>query len=440
GSYNDGSGLETTSFLNKDNAKKILGEDYRNRETVTIPDGITSIGSNVFSGDITIKKLVIPSSVTKIEYGAFNVRGWTDESERIKDTNRFDLYYDGTVEQWCGIEFATLFVTYSGNNGLQSEERCGGYPLENALHFYTQDEENTKHFTDSDDYDTYERMNLVIPGSTTKINDYAFYRARCEINKIEIKDGVQSIGKNAFECVEADYVIIPGSVETIGEKAFYSSNLNYVEIGKGVKAIGKEAFSSCWLGWTCYDWENNRKVKTDTITIPGTIKSIGESAFSNNWNPKGKNGQNYIYNLVIEEGVESIEAYAFYNAGVEKVQLPSSLISIGESAFRRCFSLDHGLGQGKYYPEYEIVIPENVKTIGKEAFKECKSLGTITLPYSLETIAWRAFYDCVSLEKVLPEEWIGKHYTFVGVSPANWQQFFIKEYLQEGNEINLKKK
>lgn len=407
--YEGGEEFEVNNSLNKSNAKEILGKDYLYRETVEIPDGITSIGSGVFTGsDIKMDRLIIPASVTKIESGAFNVRGWTDGSDRIKEKDRFDLYYLGTVAQWCEIEFTTRIVSYYGNNGIVEEERRGGWPLENARHFITYDEENTKLFFYKDDYDEqYEYMRLVIPSDVKRIKDYAFYRASCDMSKIVIEKGVQSIGKSAFEYTDLRYAIIPGSVKTISEDAFYGSSLQYVEIGDGVESIGKRAFSSCWLDDVdCWDIEYDKIVAVDAIRIPGSVKSIGESAFSNQWTAKGRKGWNSLGKLVLEEGVETIEAGAFSESGVKSVVFPSTLVSIGKQAFYGCFYTSLG---DYIQPGDEIIIPEGVKLIGESAFEKCKSLSTIALPYSLETIGYHAFYDCVSLKKVILEGYGGNY-------------------------------
>jgi len=85
------------------------------------------------------------------------------------------------------------------------------------------------------------------------------------------------------------------------------------------------------------------------------------------------------YHVVIEEGVTTVGAYAFYSmdATIGSVSLPSTMRSIGESAFQRAdflhIDLPEGLekiGDGAFssVPLEEIIIPSSCTEIGSGAF------------------------------------------------------------------------
>ena len=60
--------------------------------------------------------------------------------------------------------------------------------------------------------------------------------------------------------------MIPGSVDTIGESAFSGCTyLKYITIGYGVKTIGTKAFSAC--------------NKVESLVIPDSVESVGDNAF-----------------------------------------------------------------------------------------------------------------------------------------------------------------
>jgi len=99
----------------------------------------------------------------------------------------------------------------------------------------------------------------------------------------------------------------------------------------------------------------------------------------------------YIYDIrtvIIEDGVTSIGNYAFYFCKMTEISLPSTLLSIGESAFWQCENLK------------SVTIPEGVTSMGEVAFYWCKSLTSVSIPSSLTTISERAFVSCTSLKTV----------------------------------------
>ena len=96
-----------------------------------------------------------------------------------------------------------------------------------------------------------------------------------------------------------------------------------------------------------------------------------------------------IKKAVINEGVSSIEVYAFFKCGnLTSIAIPESVTSIGDSAFNGCNSLT------------SITIPESVTSIGFAAFRDCSSLFSITIPSSVSYINTSAFSGCSNLTSI----------------------------------------
>ena len=72
-------------------------------------------------------------------------------------------------------------------------------------------------------------------------------------------------------------------------------------------------------------------------------------------------------------------------SSLTSLSLPSSLQSIGDSAFEECISLT------------SLTLPSSLQSIGNDAFAWCESLTSLTLPSSLQSIGDSAFKDCESL-------------------------------------------
>ena len=65
-------------------------------------------------------------------------------------------------------------------------------------------------------------------------------------SKIVIKEGITSIGVNAFRlCEKLRDITIPNSVTSIGSSAFKGCGLTSITIPNSVTSIGKWAFSLC---------------------------------------------------------------------------------------------------------------------------------------------------------------------------------------------------
>ena len=92
--------------------------------------------------------------------------------------------------------------------------------------------------------------------------------------------------------------------------------------------------------------------------------------------------------VVIGYGITSVAESAFVNAGnLTSVSLPTSLRTIGKSAFSLC-----GLTS--------LTVPEGVTTIGDAAFFNNASLTDLSLPSTLNRVGTSAFSGCTALADV----------------------------------------
>ena len=184
---------------------------------------------------------------------------------------------------------------------------------------------------------------VTIPNSVTSIGDYAFYGCS-GLPSVTIPNSVTSIGSSAFSgCSDLKSVTIPNSVTSIGDYAFYNcSDLTSVTIRSSVASIGNEAFYGC-SGLTA--------VYITSVDAWCRI-SFSDSDTSN---PLSK----------------AHHLYYFYGEEVKDLIIPSSVTSIGGSAFRGCSGLT------------SVTIPNSVTSIGRYAFEGCSGLTSVTIPNSV---------------------------------------------------------
>ena len=239
---------------------------------------------------------------------------------------------------------------------------------------------------------------IVIPSTykgktVTSIGNQAF--SDCSnLRSITIPDSIITIGNEAFlRCNNITNIIIPNSVIEIGREAFNGcSALSEVKISDRVNIIGDNVFLNC-SGLTNIVVDNNNpnyssqdgilydKNKAEIIKVPqkisgiinlpNTLMNISWLAFSgisgltgimvDDSNPNYSSQDGILYNKDKTDIV-------FVPQGISgAIILPSTLTSIGESAFFGCSSLT------------SITIPDSVTSIGSGAFSGCSGLTSIVV-------------------------------------------------------------
>ena len=194
---------------------------------VTIPSSVTSIGSYAFYNCSSLTSITIPSSVTSIGSSAF-----------ISCSSLQDVYYNGTMEDWCNIEF-------------------GGWGA-NPMYYYAQN----FYMWNGSEYDLI--TEIEIPETVTSIGAYQFSGFE-NLTSITIPSSVTSIGSRAFEDCSRLTTVTFGEnsqLESIGSYAFYNcSSLASITIPSSVTSIGWSAFYGCsslsevYYGGTSEQWE-----------------------------------------------------------------------------------------------------------------------------------------------------------------------------------------
>lgn len=208
-----------------------------------------------------------------------------------------------------------------------------------------------------------------------------------------VEEGVLTSG---LSCEGA--ITIDSTVTSIGNDAFRgNTNVTSVSIPSSVLQIGNNAFDSSGL---------------TSVTIPGSVASIGSGAFQQ---------MPSLLSVIIQEGVTALPLRAFFNnfaPTIVNVSLPSTLTSIGESAFRGAAITSltipnsvTSIGNSAFERSLltSVVIGENVIEIGDEAFYST-DLTTLTIPNSVTNIGAYAF----AVNRALTSITIGSGVTQIG--------------------------
>ncbi len=199
---------------------------------ITLPEGITTIGEQIFGKlNSSVTEVIIPEGVTSISKEAF---------------------YRCTL-----LEAITLPSTIEviGDNAFKDTPWLAAQLAESPLLIIN------NYLIDG----TTAEGDIVIPDGVTAILGSAF-KMNKNITSVIIPESVTSIGASAFNGCEAlTSVTLPESLETIGESAFAGTGLTSLTIPASVTKIGAEAFINC--------------TSLPEVTILGRDVSIGTEAF-----------------------------------------------------------------------------------------------------------------------------------------------------------------
>lgn len=441
----------------------IIPSEYKSRT-------VKSIGDNAFKDCIGITSITIPDSVTSIGYEAFS-----------GCTKLENIYYTGDIASWCKISglnnlltsLRTLYI--NGNKiegnlnipnnvtsiGSYSFSFCGkltGITIPNSVTSIGNDAFrdctglvnitigdsvsnigysaflNTAWYDNQPDGLVYagkvaykykgtmpENTSISLKRDTISINNSAFVNCN-GLERIMIPDSVTTIGDEAFRgCTSLSIIMIPDSVTTIGNFAFSGCRglTSITGSATNVSAVARQARPTSFVvNITSGNIIDNSAFSEcsglTSITIPDCVTSIGYSAFSN---------CNRLTTITIPDCVTSIGYSAFSGCkGLTNITIPDSLTSIGEGAFNDTTwynnQPDGLVYAGKVAYSYKGTMPDNTSVVLKEgtlgiassAFSDCNELTSVTIPDSVTNIGGGAFSDCTKLTSIT----IGNGVTIIG--------------------------
>ena len=202
-----------------------------NITSISLPSGVTEIGSNVFDGLYNLESIHIPS-----------------------------------VEDWVGITFNDIPLDTEYTSYAERNLYIGGELA----------------------------VDVVVPDGITQIPKYAFYGCK-SLKSITFPSDLKTIGERAFyKCSSLETVTLPSKLTTIEYYAFGTcSSLKQITIPANVSSLGSSCFYNCTslesveFKVNSTNWSKVRTIPGSMfagtalkeVTVPASVDYINSSAF-----------------------------------------------------------------------------------------------------------------------------------------------------------------
>ena len=236
---------------------------------------------------------------------------------------------------------------------------------------------------------------MVIPNKVKKIWDNAFLYIR--VNDLIVPYGVEEIGDSAFSSLYIkNDVSLPKSINKLGINVFGKQSLDNSDGFVYARNEDGTIDKSILMAYRAY-------LSDDILIIPEGVVEIRENVF----------GSSYNLDVVkLPSSLIKIGDSAFKSSGINEIILPTDLIEIGDNAFSQNYITEleipssvKFIGENAFYNNYglsKVTLNEGISKIGSNAFSGSYSLrDTINIPSSVREIGENAFGNYLSKVYIL---------------------------------------
>jgi len=240
----------------------VVGSSEDCSGSVEIPEGVTSIGEEVFTWNAGITSVVFPDSLVSIgAYAFYENHGLTEIV--IPD----NVEFIGT-EAFYRLENLTSLRIGSGVTSIEENTFRNAYSLSSLILGANIISIGNNAFRNASSL-----TSLVIPNSVESIGNGAFSGLQA-MTSLQLGNNLTSIGDWAFQGASSLVSLtIPDTVTSLGQQAFNfydGSSLTSLRIGSGITEIAPGTFEFA--------------SSLSSLRIPENVTYIGDEAFFGAWN------------------------------------------------------------------------------------------------------------------------------------------------------------
>ena len=370
--------------------------------SVSLPDGLTSIGQRAFMECHLITSITIPDSVKSIGESAF----YECYSLKDVDLGKGVEYIGGEAFFYCisleelEIPDSVQWIHEWAFNNCHSLKKViiGSRANMNVSPFQSCISLESIEVAESNE-DLRSIDGVLFSKDGKKLISYPAGKIN---ESYTVPDGTNTVGEFAFyECQHLMSLTLSDSVEIMYSTALYHCpSLESLTLNKGLYYLYPEDLTSCYSLVSIEVAEGNPAYYSDdgvlfspdgcllkypaskkgtSYTIPDGVSTIVDGAFR---------GSKYLEEVIFSHTVQYVEDDSFRDCkALKSVDLGDGVTSVGVSAFYQCTSLE------------TVKIPNGLNEIGSGAF-EYTALRTVDIPDGVDSIGLFAFSKCPSLESI----------------------------------------
>ena len=351
----------------------------RNIKTLHIPDSVKTIGSMAFSG-VSNAPLNIPASVEFIGDSAFSGSGVVDGDLPEGLTYLGDKAFSNCTGL-TSITLPSTVETYGPNIF---------YGCSNVT--YVELPQNMEKIPNGLLWSCTSLKRIYIPSSVREIGNAAFYSSGIE--KLNLPDGLQEIEPWAFCSTKLKEIIIPDSVGTIGFRAFiYCDGVENCVVGSGVKEIGQDAF---------YFWNNKFEDQTGVMHAKTTeqAKLLRYSGYGHEILINGAPYTSYFGGQFAVDGISymptsdtTVRVTAISDdAKTETFSIPATVTNEGDGRTYAVTELADRLLFQNQSVLTMLDLPDTIEKTGDRTFDQMFNVRTFgKLPANLKYVGYQSF-------------------------------------------------